>query len=461
MVNNNKKTVFVCSECGNEHSKWYGKCQACGAWSSLVEESRITKSGSSKSSSRNTGIVKSSESMKMSDIQLSENETRYKTGISEFDRTLGGGIVKGSVSLISGEPGIGKSTLLLQICRTMNKKVLYVSGEESASQIKMRAVRLSVNCDDLYVMCETNIENILDEVDKINPDILILDSIQTAYDAQISSPPGSITQTKQVALAVIEKTKSADMAALIVGHVNKDGAIAGPKVLEHMVDVVIYFEGERSNSFRILRTIKNRFGSTNEIGVFEMNENGLCEVSDPSESLLAGRPVNVSGNCTVCIMEGTRPIIAEIQALVTKSVFPSPKRLSQGVDFNRMSLIIAVLEKRLGYHFATQDVYLNIVGGLKIDEPACDAAIMLSLVSGFKNIPISEEVIAMGEIGLAGEIRSVSFLQKRINEAARLGFKVIIVPKRNLDKITVPEGVNLVGIKSIFEAVELFINDER
>lgn len=461
MVTNNKKTVFVCSECGNEHSKWYGKCQACGAWSSLVEESRITKSASSKAPVRNAGIIKASESMKMSDIELSESETRHKTGIAEFDRTLGGGIVKGSVSLISGEPGIGKSTLLLQICRTMNKRMLYVSGEESASQIKMRAVRLSVNCDDLYVMCETNIENILDEVDKINPDILILDSIQTAYDAQIPSPPGSVTQTKQVALSVIEKTKSADMATLIVGHVNKDGAIAGPKVLEHMVDVVIYFEGERSNSFRILRTIKNRFGSTNEIGVFEMNENGLCEVSDPSESLLAGRPKNVSGNCTVCIMEGTRPIIAEIQALVTKTVFPSPKRLSQGVDFNRMSLILAVLEKRLGYHFSAQDVYLNIVGGLKIDEPACDAAIMLALVSGYKNIPISDEIIAMGEIGLAGEVRSVSFLQKRINEAARLGFKVIIVPKRNLDKITVPDGVNLVGIKSIFEAVELFINEDK
>lgn len=455
MVNGNKKTIFVCSECGNEHSKWYGKCQACGAWSSLIEESRITKSAS-KPFVKSTGIIKASESMKIRDIELSAAETRYNTGITEFDRTLGGGIVKGSVSLISGEPGIGKSTLLLQICRDMNKKVLYVSGEESAAQIKMRAVRLDVNSDELYIMCETNIENILEEVDKIQPDILILDSIQTTYDPQVSSPPGSITQTKQVALAIIEETKNDDMATLIVGHVNKDGAIAGPKVLEHMVDVVIYFEGERSNSFRILRTIKNRFGSTNEIGVFEMNENGLCEVTDPSEALLAGRPKNVSGNCTVCIMEGTRPIIAEIQALVTKTVFPSPKRLSQGVDFNRMTLILAVLEKRLGYHLSTQDVYLNIVGGLKIDEPACDAAIMLALISGFKNIPISDEVIAIGEIGLAGEIRSVSFLQKRINEAARLGFKIIIVPKRNMSKIVTPDGINLIGVKSIFEAIELF-----
>lgn len=455
MVNSNKKTVFVCSECGNEHSKWYGKCQACGAWSSLIEESRITKSAS-KTSVRATSSSRVAESVKIRDIELSELQTRYKTGVGEFDRTMGGGIVKGSVSLISGEPGIGKSTLLLQICRDMDKKVLYVSGEESAAQIKMRAVRLNVDSDSLYIMCETNIDCILEEIDRINPEILILDSIQTAYDQQISSPPGSITQTKQVALSVIEKTKSADMATLIVGHVNKDGAIAGPKVLEHMVDVVIYFEGERSNSFRILRTIKNRFGSTNEIGVFEMNETGLCEVGDPSQALLAGRPKNVPGNCTVCIMEGTRPIIAEIQALVTKSVFPSPKRLSQGVDFNRMSLILAVLEKRLGYHLSTQDIYLNIVGGLKIDEPACDAGIMLALMSGFKNVPISDEVIAIGEIGLAGEIRSVSFLQKRINEAARLGFKIIIVPKRNMSKIVSPEGVNLVGVTSIFEAVELF-----
>ncbi len=455
MVNSNRKTVFVCSECGNEHSKWYGKCQACGAWSSLIEESRITKSAS-KSPVKTAGIVKSPESIKIKDIPIVENETRCKTGISEFDRTLGGGIVNSSVSLISGEPGIGKSTLLLQICRKIDKKVLYVSGEESASQIKMRAVRLNVDSENLYIMCETNIENILQEIDKIQPDILILDSIQTAYDPEVSSAPGSITQTKQVALAIIEKTKNSDMASLIVGHVNKDGAIAGPKVLEHMVDVVIYFEGERSNSFRILRTIKNRFGSTNEIGVFEMNENGLCEVGDPSQALLAGRPKNVSGNCTVCIMEGTRPIIAEIQALVTKSVFPSPKRLSQGIDFNRMSLILAVLEKRLGYHLSTQDIYLNIVGGLKIDEPACDAAIMLALVSGFKNIPISNEVIAIGEIGLAGEIRSVSFLQKRINEAARLGFKVIIVPKRNMTKITSPDGVKILGVSSIFEATELF-----
>ncbi|MBQ9941171.1 MAG: DNA repair protein RadA [Clostridia bacterium] len=461
MANNIQKTIFVCSECGNEHSKWYGKCQACGAWSSLIEESRITKSSSAKKTNFSAGIIKSAESIKMSNIELSEKETRYKTGISEFDRTLGGGIVKGSVSLISGEPGIGKSTLLLQICRNIEKKILYVSGEESVSQIKMRAIRLSVDSENLFVMCETNIENILSEVDKVKPDILILDSIQTAYDADISSPPGSITQTKQVALAIIEKTKSTDMATLIVGHVNKDGAIAGPKVLEHMVDVVVYFEGERTTSFRILRTIKNRFGSTNEIGVFEMNENGLCEVMDPSKSLLDGRPKNVSGNCTVCILEGTRPIIAEIQALVTKSVFPSPKRLSQGVDFNRMSLILAVLEKRLGYHFSTQDIYLNIVGGLKIDDPACDAAIMLSLVSGYKNVPIADDVIAIGEIGLAGEIRSVSFLQKRINEAARLGFKVIIIPKRNSSNIKSPDGVNIIGIKSIFEAVDLFVSQDR
>lgn len=454
-MTNNKKTVFICSECGNEHSKWYGKCQVCGAWSSLIEESRITKSSSKTSVYSHSGI-KSKQSVKMRDIQLSEKETRYITEIDEFDRTLGGGIVKGSVSLISGEPGIGKSTLLLQICRNMNMKVLYVSGEESETQLKMRATRLNVESENLYVMCETNIQDIIEEIDNIKPDIFILDSIQTTYDPQVSSPPGSITQTKQVALSVIEKTKNDNMATLIVGHVNKDGAIAGPKVLEHMVDVVIYFEGERSNSFRILRTIKNRFGSTNEIGVFEMNEGGLCQVCDPSEALLAGRPKNVSGSCTVCIMEGTRPIIAEIQALVTKSVFPSPKRLSQGVDFNRMSILLAVLEKRLGYHLSTQDVYLNIIGGLRIDETACDAAIMLSLISAFKNIPIPQEVIAIGEVGLAGEIRSVSFLQKRINEAARLGFKTIIVPKRNMAKITVPDGTNIIGVKSIFETIDIF-----
>ncbi len=458
MAKNSSKTVYVCSECGFEHIKWQGKCRECGSWDTLEEQ--IVAPQTSKNAFNNAPVYMSSaSSTRISEISADDRvEERYSTGISEFDRAVGGGIVKSSVILLSGEPGIGKSTILLQICKEMKKnKILYVSGEESASQIKMRAQRLGVDGDNVFLLCETNIDIILAEAEKISPDLLIIDSVQTTFSSEIPSIAGSITQVKHCAMAIIRATKKAEMATVIVGHVNKDGAIAGPKVLEHMVDVVLSFEGERTQSYRIIRAAKNRYGSTNEIGVFEMGDCGLEEVADPSRAILAEKPKNVSGSCTVCVLEGSRSILAEVQALVSKTIFPSPKRMATGVDYNRVSILIAVIEKRLGIYFSTQDVYINVTGGLRLDEPSSDLGIVLALISAYRDIEVGDTVAAIGEVGLSGEVRSVSFIEARVKEAARLGFTKIIVPYRaakKLEKISVD--AEIVPVKSVYDIGKMF-----
>jgi DNA repair protein RadA/Sms len=383
---------------------------------------------------------------------------RTATGLSELDRVLGGGLVTGSAVLISGEPGIGKSTLLLQICDTLGKerRVLYVSGEESGGQIKLRAERLRVSGKNLYILTETNIEKILSEAKKIKPDVIIADSVQTMYSDVISSSPGSVSNIKEVAMAFIGKAKTEGISVILVGHVNKEGGIAGPKVLEHMVDAVLHFEGERENAYRIIRAIKNRFGSTNEIGVFEMTAEGLAEVPNPSEALLAGRPKNVSGNCAVCVMEGTRPIIAEIQALVTTTVLASPRRTSNGFDYNRLNLILAVLEKRMGLRFSACDAYMNVIGGLRLDDPAADLPAALALISCIKDKPLPDDLITAGEIGLAGECRAVAAAEQRVREAERLGFSRILLPARNVGVGKLDPSrftIKIEPVKSLYDAL--------
>lgn len=426
------KSVFVCNQCGFETPKWNGKCQNCGAWNSFEEEQSVS---SSKASSRNAVDI-SDKIVALSDIDT-EGDVRYSTGIHELDRVLGGGLVKGSLVLLGGEPGIGKSTLLLQICEFLgqNYTILYVSGEESVRQIKLRAERLGVDSPNLYLLAMTDAEAICDTITAHKPEVVIIDSIQTMSITQISSSPGSITQVRECTNLFMRTAKSEEVPIFIVGHVNKDGAIAGPKVMEHIVDAVLFFEGDRNLSYRILRAVKNRYGSTNEIGVFEMVDNGLSEVDNPSQMLLSGRPMNVSGTCVACIMEGSRPILAEVQALVTKSGFSAPRRTATGFDYNRMQIIIAVLEKRLGLFFGTLDVYINVVGGLRLDEPAADLSIALALYSSLLDKPVDDYLIAFGEIGLGGEIRNVSHISQRITEAQRLGFQCCIIPKQALKGI--------------------------
>lgn len=444
------KTLYVCNQCSYESAKWYGQCPSCGEWN-CMEETVAVKT----SSKTNRSALTQPRAVTIDEI-CETSEIRYDTGISEFNRVLGGGLVKGSLVLIGGDPGIGKSTILLQACRNLSetKKVLYVSGEESASQIKLRAGRLGINSKNLYVLCETDAEYVAETIRQDKPDVVIIDSIQTMSITDIQSTTGSVTQVRECTNLFMRTAKSLSIPIFIVGHVNKDGNIAGPKVLEHIVDTVLYFEGDRNMSYRILRAVKNRFGSTNEIGVFTMNDSGLQEVPNPSEMLLEGRPKNTSGTCVMCVMEGSRPILAEVQALVTPTGFGTPRRMTNGYDFNRMSMLIAVLEKRAGYYFANTDCYLNIVGGLKIDEPASDLSVVLALVSSLKDMILKDDVIAFGEIGLAGEIRGVSNAQQRVNEAIRLGFRKIIVPYHNYKSF--PEEMKnqaqIVGVRRIRDA---------
>lgn len=446
------KTIYVCSECGFESAKWYGKCPGCGEWNTMNEEMPAVSSvkggvGGSVSSAQKV--------MKLKDIS-GDVEKRMSTGIKEFDRVLGGGIVQGSLVLISGDPGIGKSTILLQICEFIgrDKSILYVSGEESVSQIKLRANRLGVFTDNLSLLAQTDVSAIVETIRAEKPDLVIIDSIQTMIFDGCSSSAGSVTQVRECTNIFMHTAKSFGIPIFVVGHVNKDGAIAGPKVLEHIVDTVLYFEGERNYSFRILRGVKNRFGSTNEIGVFEMLQSGLREIENPSQLMLSGRPKNTSGTCVACIMEGSRPVLAEVQGLVTATVFGTPRRMSTGFDYNRMSMLLAVLEKRAGYYFNNMDAYINVVGGLKLDEPSADLTVAMALISSLKDITVGEKIIAFGEIGLAGEIRAVSNCEQRVAEAYRLGFERCIIPFHNYKGLSKELKVNLdiVPVRTIRDA---------
>ncbi len=455
------KTIYICSECEYESPKWLGKCPKCNSWNSFVED--VEQASPVPTAQKRTSLIHTENSKAEHFSELDTPEyIRSATGLSELDRVLGGGLVSGSAVLISGEPGIGKSTLLLQICDTLgvDKKVLYVSGEESSGQLKLRAERLAVGGKNLFVLTETNVENILNEAKRIAPDVIIADSVQTMYSDAVSSSPGSVSNVKEVALAFISKAKTEGISVILVGHVNKEGGIAGPKVLEHMVDAVLNFEGDKRQSYRIIRAQKNRFGSTNEIGVFEMTDKGLRQVANPSEMLLADRPTDISGNCAVCTMEGSRPIVAEIQALVTQTVFPAPRRTSNGIDYNRTCLILAVLEKRLGLKFSGSDVYLNVIGGLEIDEPASDLGIAMALISSLTDRKIDDELIAIGEIGLAGEIRGVSHIEQRVREAARLGFTSALLPTHNAQSCPAIEGITLHPVKNVYDLLR-FLKDKK
>ena len=446
------KTVFVCGECGYETPKWVGKCPGCGEWNTMVEDVRLPQKAAVSAAPRPAHTF---SAMPLSQINAAD-EHRFVTGISELDRVLGGGIVKGSVILLSGDPGIGKSTILLQVCNALQGdiKILYVSGEESAIQIKLRAKRIGVESDAVSVMTETDVQTVCEYINSARPDLVMIDSIQTMQHPDISSSPGSIVQVRESANLLLRTGKSLDIPIFIVGHVNKGGDIAGPKVMEHIVDTVLYFEGERNQSYRILRAIKNRIGSTNEIGVLEMTETGLAEVENPSARMLSGRMSDVSRGCITCIIEGTRPILAEVQGLVAATGFGNARRTAAGFDYNRLNLLLAVLEKRLGLMFSNIDTYLNIVGGIRLDEPAADLAVAMALVSGLRDIPIDENTIAFGEIGLSGELRSVPRAQARVNEAERMGFTRCILPTACLKQInSAPGGIKLIGVKRLSDAV--------
>lgn len=445
------KSIYICNECGAESAKWYGRCPNCGAWNSLEEQVTLPSVSSTR--------VSSATVQPLNEI-VPNNRQRYRTGMNELDRVLGGGIVRGGLMLIGGDPGIGKSTLLLQICAHLGaeNRVLYISGEESEGQLKLRADRLGVHSSNLFVLCENDLDTALSAMQQEKPDIVIVDSIQTMSLSEVASAAGSVTQVRECTAAIMRVAKRMDIPVFIVGHVNKDGAIAGPKVMEHIVDCVLYFEGDRHSSYRLLRCVKNRYGSTNEIGVFEMGDKGLVEVENPSQMLLSGRPMNVSGACVACTIEGTRPMLAEVQGLVAPTGFGNPRRMATGFDNNRLSLILAVLEKKAGYIFSSLDTYVNVVGGLWLDEPAVDLPVALALISGLKDVAIDPHTIAFGEIGLTGEVRSVSNADLRVAEAVRMGFTHIIVPYHNVASIAPRDGVAIIGVKTVREAFEALQN---
>ncbi len=452
------KSIYICEACDYHSAKWLGRCPSCGAWNTLSEQIITEDKKSAKGVTPLPYSGKSAPAVRLKELETPQY-MRLDTGYKEVDRVLGGGLVSGSVVLLSGEPGIGKSTLLMQICgklAALGQKILYVSGEESPGQLKMRARRLGVEDGELYIQTETNIERIFEEIETLSPHIVVADSVQTIYSDTSASSPGSITQVKEAAARFISLAKNQGISVILVGHVNKEGSIAGPKVLEHMVDAVLHFEGERENTYRIIRAIKNRFGSTNEIGVFEMTAEGLIEVPNPSEALLAGRPKNVSGNCAVCVMEGTRPIIAEIQALVTNTVLASPRRTSNGFDYNRLNLLLAVLEKRIGLRFSSCDAYMNVIGGLRLDDPGADLPAALALISCIKDKPLPDDLIAAGEIGLSGECRAVGSAEQRVREAERLGFSRILLPARNVGfgKLDPSQfTIKIEPVKSLYDAL--------
>ena len=458
------KKIYRCTECDAQSPRWLGRCPECGAWNSFEEETYASPAPSYSAASA-ARPPKAAPARAVPIDQVEESDCRRTvTGIGEFDRVLGGGLVDGSVVLLAGEPGIGKSTLLMQLCGSLgaSRRILYVSGEESRPQLKLRAARLGVSGSEALLLTETDLDTILAEYRRVTPQLLIVDSIQTIYAQSANSAPGSVTQIRECASALMRCAKEDSVSVVIVGHVNKEGGIAGPKVLEHMVDAVLYFEGERNQPHRIVRAVKNRYGSTNEIGVFEMASDGLREVDNPSAMLLAERPTDVSGSCAACILEGTRPLIAEVQALVSPTTAPSPRRTTNGIDYNRMCLLLAVLEKRLGLRFSACDVYLNVIGGVRIDDPGADAAVALALISSLRDIVIPPDLIAMGEIGLAGEMRTIHGAAQRVGEAARLGFSRIALPQRCIDnRLPHTDGVALIPQKGIFDALTLLAGEKK
>ena len=446
-----KKSIFFCQNCGHEETKWLGQCPMCKEWNTFVEENiSVSKNSTVK-------LAKEAEVVALKNIET-DSEERIHTQIQELDRVLGGGIVPGSLVLVGGDPGIGKSTLLLQVCQKLcesKRQVLYISGEESLKQIKLRANRMGEFKEDLYLLCETNLEVIRNIIETRKPDVVVIDSIQTMYSEEVSSAPGSVSQVRESTNVFMQLAKGLGISIFIVGHVTKEGTVAGPRVLEHMVDTVLYFEGDRHASYRILRGVKNRFGSTNEIGVFEMRQNGLVEVENPSEFMLNGKPEHASGSVVACSIEGTRPILIEIQALVCNSNFGMPRRTAAGTDYNRVNLLMAVLEKRLGLHLSNYDAYVNIAGGVKMNEPAIDLGIVMAIISSYKNHPIDEKTIVFGEVGLSGEVRAVSMPEQRGAEAKKLGFETCIIPEVSRDMVTGIAGIKIVGVKNIGDAMQL------
>jgi len=459
LKDNKLKTIFVCSNCGESSPRWMGRCPSCGAWNTMVEDVVVPepKAAARSAAARPSGVT-SITARRLSEVSTTEEKSRIVTGISELDRVLGGGVVLGSVVLLGGEPGAGKSTLLLQLCGAISDRcqVLYITGEESVRQIKLRADRLQVPQQNIHLAAETDIDDICGLIEQTKPDLVVIDSIQTMHCNDVSSSAGSVSQVKECSARLLTVAKNCEIPTFIVGHVNKDGAIAGPKVMEHIVDTVLYFEGDKTLPYRVLRAAKNRYGSTNEIGMFDMTGHGLTEIENPSQVLLEGRPLGTSGNCVACTMEGTRPILSEVQALVTKSSFNVPRRTASGFDFNRANLLVAVLEKRAGYFFGSLDVYLNIVGGLELDETACDLAVCLAMVSSMLDKPIDDKTVAIGEVGLGGEVRNVTFLELRLREAQRIGFTRAIVPRHSLKQLDPKDfaDIELVGVSYLRDAIQ-------